>query len=95
MKIVCDRKQLLAALGQVGGVVPARSPNPILTNVRLTAAPFDQAELEATDTEVGIHARSSPAAASAGISPIWAQCSPPASRSMRASNCPCSFSRRM
>lgn len=54
MKIVCDRKQLLAALGQVGGVVPARSPKPILTNVRLTAEPMREPELEATDLEVGI-----------------------------------------
>ena len=54
MKIVCDRKQLLAALAQVGGVVPARSPKPILMNVRLTAEPMREPELEATDLEVGI-----------------------------------------
>ena len=54
MKLLCDREQLLAAFGMVGGVVPARSPKPILQNLKLTAAPGEGSTLMATDMEVGI-----------------------------------------
>ena len=39
MKALCNREGLLAAFGMVGGVVPARSPKPILQNVKLVADP--------------------------------------------------------
>ena len=54
MKLLCDREQLLAAFGAVGGVVPARSPKPILQNLKLVAAPGQGSTLMATDLEVGI-----------------------------------------
>ncbi len=53
MKVLCDREQLLAAFGMVSGVVPARSPKPILQNVKLTADP-EGSTLMATDLEVGV-----------------------------------------
>ena len=37
MKALCNREGLLAAFGMVSGVVPARSPKPILQNVKLVA----------------------------------------------------------
>jgi DNA polymerase-3 subunit beta len=48
---------LLAAFGMVGGVVPARSPKPILQNVKLVADPEGGSTLMATDLEVGIRYR--------------------------------------
>ncbi|WP_152052520.1 DNA polymerase III subunit beta [Tautonia marina] len=54
MKLLCDREQLLAAFGAVGGVVPARSPKPILQNLKLDASPNQGSTLMATDLEVGI-----------------------------------------
>ena len=57
MKALCDREQLLAAFGMVGGVVPARSPKPILQNVKLVADGDGGATLLATDLEVGIRYR--------------------------------------
>lgn len=53
MKISCDREQLLHAFQTVASVAPARSPKPILQNVKLEVT--DQAvTLLATDLEVGI-----------------------------------------
>jgi DNA polymerase III subunit beta len=57
MKSLCDREGLLAAFGMVGGVVPARSPKPILQNVKLVADPDAGSILMATDLEVGIRYR--------------------------------------
>ena len=57
MKALCNREGLLAAFGMVGGVVPARSPKPILQNVKLVADPDDGSILMATDLEVGIRYR--------------------------------------
>ena len=57
MKALCNREGLLAGFGMVGGVVPARSPKPILQNVKLTADPDDGSTLMATDLEVGIRYR--------------------------------------
>ena len=53
MKISCDREQLLHAFQTVAAVAPARSPKPILQNVKLEVA-GDQAMLLATDLEIGI-----------------------------------------
>ena len=57
MKALCDRDGLLTAFGMVGGVVPARSPKPILQNVKLVADPDEGSILMATDLEVGIRYR--------------------------------------
>ena len=53
MKIRCTREPLLAALQAAAAVVPARSPKPVLTNVKLDATESG-AMLSATDLEVGI-----------------------------------------
>ena len=53
MKVRCSREQLLTALQSAAAVVPARSPKPVLTNVKIEAAK-DAAVLSATDLEVGI-----------------------------------------
>jgi DNA polymerase III subunit beta len=53
MKATCNREDLLAAFQMVSGVVPARSPKPILLNVKLVTTK-DAAVLLATDLEVGI-----------------------------------------
>jgi DNA polymerase-3 subunit beta len=53
MKISCDREQLLQAFQTVGAVAPARSPKPILQNVKFDVT-ADGAWLTATDLEVGI-----------------------------------------
>jgi DNA polymerase-3 subunit beta len=57
MKALCNREGLLAGFGMVGGVVPARSPKPILQNVKLVADGEDGSTLMATDLEVGIRYR--------------------------------------
>lgn len=57
MKALCNRKRLLDAFGMVAGVVPARSPKPILQNVKLVAEPDNGSILMATDMEVGIRSR--------------------------------------
>ena len=57
MKALCNREGLLAAFGMVGGVVPARSPKPILQNIKLVADPDEGSILMATDLEVGIRYR--------------------------------------
>lgn len=53
MKISCDREQLWHAFQTVASVAPARSPKPILQNVKLEAS-GDSVTLLATDLEVGI-----------------------------------------
>ena len=57
MKALCNREGLLAAFGMVSGVVPMRSPKPILQNVKLVADPEEGSTLMATDLEVGIRHR--------------------------------------
>src|SRR5436309_13174992 len=56
MKATCNREELFSAFQMVSGVVPARSPKPILLNVKLTAKK-DEAVLLATDLEVGIRCK--------------------------------------
>ncbi len=53
MKVRCVREPLLAALQSASAVVPARSPKPVLTNVKLEAD-RESAVVSATDLEVGI-----------------------------------------
>jgi len=53
MKVRCPREPLLAALQSAAAVVPARSPKPVLTNVKLEAA-RECTVISATDLEVGI-----------------------------------------
>jgi DNA polymerase-3 subunit beta len=53
MKITCNREQLLHAFQTVAAVAPARSPKPILQNVKLEVA-ADATSLMATDLEIGI-----------------------------------------
>jgi DNA polymerase III subunit beta len=54
MKAICNREELLVAFGMVSGVVPARSPKPILQSIKLSADPDEGSVLMATDLEVGI-----------------------------------------
>lgn len=54
MKITCDREKLLAAFQAVAAVAPARSPKPILQNVKLEVTDSGEATLYATDLEVSI-----------------------------------------
>lgn len=56
MKATCDRQQLLSAFLTVSGVVPTRSPKPILQNVKLVASKTEVVLL-ATDLEVGIRCK--------------------------------------
>lgn len=53
MKIVCNREKMLQAFQVVAAVAPARSPKPILQNVKLDVTE-NGAVLMATDLEVGI-----------------------------------------
>lgn len=53
MKVTCDREKLLAAFQTAAGVAPARSPKPILQNIKLEVSE-QGAILMATDLEVGI-----------------------------------------
>jgi DNA polymerase-3 subunit beta len=53
MKIICNREKLLHAFQTAAAIAPARSPKPVLQNVKLEVAP-DSATLMATDLEVGI-----------------------------------------
>jgi DNA polymerase III subunit beta len=55
--LLFDRKAMLDALKDVAGIIPARSPKPILLQVLLTVHPYDGATLAATDLEVGIRRR--------------------------------------
>ena len=53
MKATCDREKLLHAFQTAASVAPARSPKPILQNVKLELSE-DRATLMGTDLEVGI-----------------------------------------
>ncbi|MEM9657134.1 MAG: DNA polymerase III subunit beta, partial [Planctomycetota bacterium] len=53
MKIACERENLLQAFQTVAAVAPARSPKPILQNVRIDAAE-QGVTLTATDLEIGV-----------------------------------------
>jgi DNA polymerase-3 subunit beta len=53
MKVTCDREKLLAAFQVAAAVAPARSPKPILQNVKLEVTK-DTAIVMATDLEVGV-----------------------------------------
>lgn len=53
MKITCDREKFLAAFQVAAAVAPARSPKPILQNVKLECTK-DSAIIMATDLEIGI-----------------------------------------
>jgi DNA polymerase-3 subunit beta len=53
MKLSCDREKFLAAFQTVSAVAPARSPKPILQNVKLEAS-GETVTLMATDLEVGV-----------------------------------------
>lgn len=54
MDVRCHREGLLSALQVASGVVPQRSPRPILTSTKIEFAPPDRATLLATDLELGI-----------------------------------------
>jgi len=53
MKASCEREKLLQAFQTAAGVVPTRSPKPILANVKLELT-AETATLMATDLEIGI-----------------------------------------
>ena len=57
MRALCNREALLTAFGMVSGVVPLRSPKPILQNVKLIADADEGSVLMGTDLEVGIRHR--------------------------------------
>src|SRR5271157_3053522 len=57
MRALCNREGLLTAFGMVSGVVPLRSPKPILQNVKLVTDPDEGSVLMGTDLEVGIRHR--------------------------------------
>lgn len=57
MRALCNRESLLTALGMVSGVVPIRSPKPILQSVKFMTDAADGSTLMATDLEVGIRGR--------------------------------------
>ena len=57
MRALCNREALLTAFGMVSGVVPIRSPKPILQNVKLITDTADASVLMGTDLEVGIRHR--------------------------------------
>ena len=56
MKVTCEREPLLAAFQTAAAVVPARSPKPILQNIKLDVSDSSEkgAILSATDLEIGI-----------------------------------------
>lgn len=53
MKVICDRAALLDAVNNVGSVVAARTPSPVLQCVKLSAGE-GMLTLAATDLEVGL-----------------------------------------
>jgi len=53
MKAICEREKLLHAFQTAASVAPARSPKPILQNLKLEVAP-EVAMLMGTDLEIGI-----------------------------------------
>ncbi|HEX7447974.1 MAG TPA: DNA polymerase III subunit beta, partial [Pirellulales bacterium] len=56
MKVVCDREKLMGAFQTASAVAPARSPKPILQNVRFDVTGGGEGEgmMMATDLEVGV-----------------------------------------
>jgi DNA polymerase-3 subunit beta len=56
MKTICNRESLSAAFQLASGVVPSRSPKPMILNVKLVAGP-QETVLLATDLEVGVRCR--------------------------------------
>ena len=54
MRASCDREILLTAFGMVNGVISARSPKPVLQNIKLVANIDDGSVLIGTDLDVGI-----------------------------------------
>lgn len=54
MKVTCNREKMLGGFQTVAPVAPARSPKPILRNIKLDVR-GEQATLMATDLELGIH----------------------------------------
>ena len=57
MRAFCNREGLLTAFTMVSGVIPARSPKPILQNIKLIADAEEGSVLMGTDLEVGIRHR--------------------------------------
>lgn len=57
MKVLCDRDGLFTAFSMIDGVAPARSPKPVLQNVKFIADPDLGTVLMATDLELGIRHR--------------------------------------
>jgi DNA polymerase-3 subunit beta len=57
MKITCQREKFLSAFQTAASVAPARSPKPILQNVKIEVAD-GKATLIATDLEIGIRIES-------------------------------------
>ena len=57
MRALCNREALLTAFGMTAGVIPTRSPKPILQNIKLVVNAGDGAVLMGTDLEVGIRHR--------------------------------------
>lgn len=58
MKVICDRGALLDAVNNVAGVVPARTPTPALSCVKLTArkvGSVGELTLSGTDGEMSLH----------------------------------------
>jgi DNA polymerase III subunit beta len=53
MKVICNRAGLLSALSVVASVVPSRSPKPVLSCVKLTAA-SNTLTLSGTDLELAV-----------------------------------------
>jgi len=53
MKLTCEREKVLHAFQTAASVVPARSPKPVLQNVKLEAG-TDRTTLMGTDLEIGI-----------------------------------------
>lgn len=53
MKVICDQSALAEALGIVGGVVASRTPNPVLTCIKLIAQD-GRLSMAATDGDTGL-----------------------------------------
>ena len=52
MRALCNREGLLTAFGLVSGVVPARSPKPILQNLKLVADAGTKARVWRDDKQI-------------------------------------------
>ena len=53
MKVICDQSALAETLGIIGSVIASRTPNPVLTCIRLTAED-GRLTLAATDGDCGL-----------------------------------------